>query len=104
MTMLTHDELKTALHRARVHLSLLEQDGTHPLDLALAGVRGAPALILRPGESLRSAHSDVRLDYELVRELMIAALQARVEVLAEKVGAEAMVPLDRLQYGDQTEA
>ncbi|MBS7545180.1 hypothetical protein [Ancylobacter oerskovii] len=99
------EDLKIALHRARVHLSLLEGDPTHPLDLSVVGARSGTLLILRGDEELRSAHSDATLSYALMRDLMMAALQARIEELAERLGIGAGdIPLDKLQYGDQTEA
>ena len=105
MTIRSPEDLKIALYRARVHLSLLEADPTHPLDLSVVGARSTPMLILRSDEELRSAHSDATLSYDLMRDLMMAALQARIDELAEKLGVGvADIPLDKLQYGDQTEA
>ncbi|GAB4067096.1 hypothetical protein KHC28_04950 [Ancylobacter sonchi] len=105
MTIQSPEDMKTALYRARVHLSLLETDATHPLDLSVVGARSTPMLILRSHEELRSAHSDATLSYELMRDLMMAALQARIDELTERLGLGAGdVPLDKLQYGDQTEA
>lgn len=98
-------DLKMALDRARTHLTLLERDATHPLDLAIAGTRSNPTLILRPGEGLASAHSDAVLPYALLREALIVALKARIVELAETLGIPGDGPsLDRLQYGDGTEA
>lgn len=103
----THPQqhLKTALHRAQAHLALLERDGTHPIDLAIAGTHANPKLVLRAGESLVSAHSDAHLSYEAVRAALIGELKSRIAELSKTLGIPAGEPtLDRLQYGDQTES
>ncbi|MFT0862093.1 hypothetical protein [Ancylobacter sp. G4_0304] len=99
------ERMSRELERARIHLSRLEKDATHPLDFTVQESHTAPSLILRAGEHLRSAHSDVSLDYELMRRLLIEALRARIAELEEKlVGSAPALSLDELQYGDQTEA
>ncbi len=105
----TTETLSKERHRVLAHLNLLEKDASHPIDLALDGGRGgngSAVLILRPGQSLRSAHSDVRLDYTLLRQALMAALQARLAELDEKLEGTpaANLSLEDLQYGDQTEA
>ncbi|MBS9479150.1 hypothetical protein KIP89_18740 [Ancylobacter sp. VKM B-3255] len=89
-----------------MHLNLLEKDATHPIDLVVEGSRMNPALVLRAGQALRSAHSDVRLDYELMREVLMEVIRTRIAELDEKlVGSQGgNKPIERLQYGDQTEA
>ncbi|WP_250152653.1 hypothetical protein [Ancylobacter radicis] len=93
-------------HRLAMHLNLLEKDATHPIDLVVEGSRMNPALVLRAGQALRSAHSDVRLDYELMREVLMEVIRTRIAELDEKlVGSQGgNKPIERLQYGDQTEA
>lgn len=105
---MTHstDVLHTEHHRLRMHLNLLEKDATHPLDFTVENSHMAPALVLRSGEALRSAHSNVRLDYELMRQMVMEALRARIAELDEKLlgSAGGNQPIERLQFGDQTEA
>ncbi|WP_428031247.1 hypothetical protein [Ancylobacter sp.] len=100
------DELNTELHRLRMHLNLLEKDATHPLDFTIEHSHTAPALVMREGQALRSAHSEVRLDYEMVRQLMMEALRTAIAGIEQKlfgtVGGNK--PIEHLQYGDQTEA
>ncbi|MBB3772449.1 hypothetical protein FHS55_003061 [Angulomicrobium tetraedrale] len=93
-------------HRLAMHLNLLEKDATHPLDFAVEGAHTTPNLVLRAGQALRSAHSDVRLDYELMRQVFLETLRSRLAELSEKLaGTEGgNLPIERLQYGDQTEA
>jgi len=93
-------------HRLAMHLNLLEKDATHPLDFAVEGSHMTPTLVLRAGQALRSAHSDVRLDYELMRQIMLEALRARISELDEKLAGTdgGNLPIERLQFGDQTEA
>ncbi|WGD28734.1 hypothetical protein AncyloWKF20_13095 [Ancylobacter sp. WKF20] len=93
-------------HRLAMHLNLLEKDATHPIDLVVEGSHMNPALVLRAGQALRSAHSDVRLDYELMREVLMEVIRTRIAELDEKlVGTQGgNQPIERLQYGDQTEA
>lgn len=98
--------LRTEHHRLRSHLNLLEKDATHPLDFTVEDSHMAPALVLRQGEALRSAHSEVRLDYELMRQIIMEALRARITENEEKLfGTEGgNAPIEKLQFGDQTEA
>lgn len=105
MTDSTH-ALALDRHRLSMHLNLLEKDATHPLDFAVEGSHMTPNLVLRAGEALRSAHSDVRLDYELMRQITLEALRARLAELDEKLAGTVggNKPIEQLQYGDQTEA
>ena len=98
--------LRMEHHRLAMHLNLLEKDGTHPPDFHVDGAHATPNLVLRAGQSLRSAHSDVRLDYELLRQVFLEALRTRLVELDEKLaGTEGgNLPIEKLQYGDQTEA
>ncbi|QFR33330.1 hypothetical protein [Ancylobacter sp. TS-1] len=100
------DALHTEHHRLRMHLNLLEKDATHPLDFTVEHAHTVPSLVLRQGQALRSAHSSVRLDYDLMRQIVLEALRARIIALEEKlhgtVGGNK--PIEHLQYGDQTEA
>lgn len=99
------DKLHIELRRAHEHLTLLEQNATHPLEFLNPDYPTAPPLILRPGEKLRTAHSEVGISHGDIREAMILALRLRVDDLMRKL--EAVEPgfnLSRLQYGDQTEA
>ncbi|MCS0503857.1 hypothetical protein [Ancylobacter mangrovi] len=98
--------LASEYHRLAMHLNLLEKDATHPLDFKVDASNTSPALVLRAGQSLRSAHSDVKLDYELMRQMLMETLRARLTELDEKLaGTEGgKLPIERLQYGDQTEA
>ncbi|QIB33414.1 hypothetical protein [Ancylobacter pratisalsi] len=93
-------------HRIAMHLNLLEKDATHPLDFKVEASNTSPSMVLRAGQGLRSAHSDVSLGYELMRQVMMEALRARLSELDEKlVGTEGgNKPIEKLQYGDQTEA
>jgi len=100
------DALNTDLHRLRMHLNLLEKDATHPLDFTVEHAHTAPALVLREGQALRSAHSDVRLDYEMMRQIFMETLRTEIAAQEEKLlgtnGGNR--PIEHLQYGDQTEA
>jgi hypothetical protein len=93
-------------HRLAMHLNLLEKDTTHPLDFHVEGSHATPNLVLRTGQALRSAHSDVRLDYQLMRQVFLESLRSRLAELDEKLaGTEGgNQPIEHLQYGDQTEA
>ncbi len=96
---------RQALARAKTHLSLLEQDPAHPLDLLLVGTASAPVLILREDQALRSAHSDAMIGHGELRGLVISALKRRIaELEPETAGGTGGHSLDDLQYGDQTEA
>lgn len=105
-----HTDSTTALamerHRLAMHLNLLEKDATHPLDFHVEGSHATPNLVLRAGQALRSAHSDVRLDYELMRQVFLESLRRRLTELDEKLAGTAggTLPIEHLQYGDQTEA
>lgn len=100
-----NERMAKQLHRARVHLSLLEKDATHPLDFAVFEAHSQPSLVLRPGEHLSSAHSEAHLGYELLREVIMDALRTHIEALSEKLGGtHPALSLDKMQYGDQTEA
>lgn len=99
-----HD-LRTDLRRARIHLNLLEQDATHPLEFLDQKSPTAPPLILRPGDALHTAHSDVGVDYAELRELLIARLRLRVDELAQTItDSDPSFVLEEFQLGDQTEA
>lgn len=93
-------------HRLRMHLNLLEKDATHPLDFVVENAHSVPVLVLREGQALRSAHSSVRLDYELMRQIVMESLRTRIAALDEKlVGTVGGTrPIEHLQYGDQSEA
>lgn len=100
------DTLNTELHRLRMHLNLLEKDATHPLDFTVEHSHTAPALVLREGQALRSAHSELRLDYEMLRQVLIEALRTEIAAREEKLlGSNGgNRPIEHLQFGDQTEA
>lgn len=100
------DTLRTERHRLRRHLELLEQDPTHPLDFAVEHAHTTPVLVLREGQALRSAHSDVRLDYALMRRIILTALREKIAGLDQRLeGSDAGdPPMERAQIGDQTEA
>lgn len=100
-----NERMAKQLHRAQVHLSLLEKDATRPLDFAVFEAHSQPSLVVRPGEHLASAHSEAHLSYELLREVMMETLRAHIDSLTEKLGGtHPALSLDKLQYGDQTEA
>jgi len=99
------DNLKVDLRRARIHLNLLEQDATHPLEFLDQVSPTAPPLIVRPGAFLRTAHSDVGVTYAELRDILIVKLQARVAELAQTItDADPTFKLEEFQLGDQTEA
>lgn len=99
------ETMRIELQRARRHLDLLEQNATQPLEFLVRKSQTAQPLILRPGESLHTAHSSVELDYEHLREALIARLRRSVDELTGKLmAAEPGFTLEQLEYGDQTEA
>ena len=101
MTINMRDELR----RARIHLALLEQDGVQPLEFLNKVSPTSPPLILRAEEKLYTAHSEVGIGYEQLRELMILNLQERVDKLTGILtDGDPHFSVDQLQYGDQTEA
>lgn len=93
-------------HRLAMHLNLLEKDATHPLDFKVDASNTAPALVLRAGQSLRSAHSDIALDYEVLRQLLMETLRTRINELEVQLGGTegGKLTIEKLQFGDQTEA
>lgn len=99
------DNLKVDLRRARIHLNLLQQDATHPLEFLDQESRTAPPLILRAGAVMNTAHSDVGVTYGELRDLLIAKLQARVDELAQTItDSDPTFDLEEFELGDQTEA
>lgn len=99
------DNLRIDLRRARIHLNLLEQDATHPLEFLDQDSPTAPPLILRPGDIMHTAHSDVGVNYKELRELLIAKLRLRVDDLAQTItDGDPSFELEEFQLGDQTEA
>jgi len=99
------DNLKVDLRRARIHLNLLQQDATHPLEFLDQNSPTAPPLILRPGAVMRTAHSDVGITYAELRDVLIIKLQARVDELAQTItDSDPTFDLEEFELGDQTEA
>lgn len=99
------EKIRIELRRARRHLDLLEQDASQPLELLVRRSPTAQAVILRPGEALHTAHSDVELDYGLLRGALMDSLRRRVDELTRKLMAvEPSFTLEQLEYGDHTEA
>jgi hypothetical protein len=99
------DDLRIELQRARRHLDLLEQDATHPLEFLVQKSPTAQPLILRPGNGLRTAHSDVEVEYGQLRGALIDSLRRRVDELTVKLAKiEPGFTLEQLEYGDHTEA
>ena len=98
-------DTRIELQRARRHLDLLEQDATQPLEFLVQKSPTSQPLILRPGHSLRTAHSDVEVAYEQLRGLLIDSLRRRVDELTQKLmDIEPGFTIEQLEYGDQTEA
>ncbi|HEY9215356.1 MAG TPA: hypothetical protein VIQ29_21200 [Ancylobacter sp.] len=99
------DNLRIDLRRARIHLNLLEQDATHPLEFLDQDSPTAPPLILRPGDIMHTAHSDVGVNYKELRDLLIAKLRRRVDELAQTItDVNPGFKLEEFELGDQTEA
>lgn len=99
------NDMRIGLQRARRHLDLLVQDASQPLEFLVQKSPTAQPLILRPGHGLRTAHSDVELDYEQLRGALIDGLRRRVDELTRELAeVEPGFTLEQLEYGDQTEA